>query len=814
MIYNYIILALRNLRKNPVFTAINLIGLSLGMAAFILIFQYISFEKSVNGFHTNSPNLYRILYEVSYSGKTFTWESVPPALGPLAKDKFAEVESFCRVIAGSANGVISYQSNQQSEPITYSEEKIVYADGNFFSAFSFPTLAGDPNGIEKPNTVAISRSLSNKYFNDTNALGKVITLNNQFGKTLYTITSVYEDFPVNSDLQYDMVFALETLANPANLNGNDWANLESMNSQFIETYLLTKNNLATSTLEGKLNEAKKKLKPEAPELIRLQALKDMHLPRSLSDYYTTFGSLKFIYILQIIGVLIIIIAWFNYINLSTANALKRAKEVGIRKVSGASKAQLIRQFMGESFILNGCAFILALAFVNLVQPIYNQLTQQDLTLSLLVQDKFWIIGLMLILFGSLASGAYTSFALASFKPSETLKGVFGNSFKGQWLRKSLVVFQFGISIVLISSTFILYRQLQFMQQKELGVKLDQLVVLADPKIRTDTTFKSRSMAFKNELLQQTFVNDLSFSGSVPGTWYNYNTVGFTKTNPQPGDEKINYAVTYIDDRYLSIYSIGIAAGRNFTAEECNNTSVENKKIMINERASELLGFESAEAAIGQKIMNGEGHFEVVAVVRDYHHQSLQKAIEPVLFFPSYNTHYFTVSLSAGEMQANMSQLESLYKKFYPGNPFEFFFADEKYNQQYKTEQQYGLIFSSASALAIFIACLGLFGLATFNVEQRVKEIGVRKVLGASVSQITVLISKDFVVLVFVAILIATPLAWYAMSQWLEGFAYRTEISWWIFLIAGSVSILIALITVSSQAIKAGFSNPVESLRNE
>jgi putative ABC transport system permease protein len=813
MIYNYIAIALRALRKNPVFTTIHLLGLSLGMAAFILIFQYISFEKSVNGFHANLPNLYRVLFEVSYSGKTFTWESVPPTIGPLAKDQFAEVNGYCRVMAGSTNGVVSYQPDQQAEPVTYSEEKIVYADGNFFTVFSFPTVEGDAKGIEKPNTVALSRSLSSKYFSDSNPLGKVITLNNQFGKTLYTVTSVYENFPANSDLQYDMVFSLETLANPANLNGNDWANLESMNSQFIETYLLIKDSKASAALEDKLNDAKKKIRPEAPELIRLQALADMHLPRSLSDYYTTFGSLKFTYILQLIGVLIVAIAWFNYINLSTAGAIKRAKEVGIRKVIGASKAQLIRQFMGESFILNVCAFLLALVLVNLVQPIYNELTQKELTLSLLVQDKFWITGLLLILFGSLASGAYTSFALASFKPSETLKGVFGSSFKGQWLRKSLVVFQFGISIVLIASTFVLYRQLQFMQQTELGVKLDQLVVLGDPKVLTDTTFKSRTLAFKNEIVQQSFVEDLSLSGSVPGTWYNYNTVGFTKTNPQPDDEKINYAVTYIDDRYLSIYEIGIAAGRTFTPEECSN-SKEHKKIMMNERAAELLGFESAEQAIGQKILNGEGQFEVTGVVKDYHHQSLQKAIEPVLFFPRYNTHYFTVKISTEQIQGNMSQLESLYKKYFPGNPFEFFFADEKYNQQYKTEQQYGLIFSIASSLAIFIACLGLFGLAAFTVEQRIKEIGVRKVLGASVSQIAILLSKDFIVLVFVAIFIATPLAWYAMSQWLEGFAYRTEITWWIFVGAGAVAILIALITVSSQAIKAAMSNPVESLRSE
>ena len=820
MLRNYFLIARRNLLKNPVFSFINVIGLSLGMAAFILIFQYISFEKSVNGFHSNLPNLYRILFEVSFQGETHTWESVPPALGPLAKDQFAEVNKYCRVIAGSGNGVVTFEKENKQEPKSFREEKIVYADGNFFQVFSFGQQIGNANGIELPNTVAISKASALKYFEQENPIGKVLTLNNQFGKTLYTVTSVYADFPANSDLQYDMVFSLQTLANPANLNGNSWASLESLDTQFIETYLLLNNTADYRSFESKLNEVKKKLRPEAEEIIRLQPMTSMHLPSSLSDYYRTSGNLKFIYILQGIAVLILVIAWFNYINLSTASAMKRAKEVGIRKVNGATKAQLIRQFLGESLLMNLGAFMIALAIVNIIQKMYNELIEKNLSLSLLTENQFWLVGLLLLVVGSLGSGAYTSFALSSFKPSETLKGIFSNSDRGQLLRKSLVVFQFTISIILIASTLVLYRQLSYMQNEDLGVKVDQLVVLSGPEVIADTTIKTRTRAFRNELNQQAFVADQSMSGSVPSAWYNYSTSGFSKTNPQPGDEKISYSIMYIDERFLPLYQIKILAGKNFTIEDCSKGFVNNEKIIINERASKLLGFESSEKAVGQLIVTNNEviadrrKYEIVAVITDYHHQSLHKAIEPLIIYPMNNAHYFTVKISTDRVQENMKQLEKLYKQYFPGNPFEFFFVDENYNKQYKAEQQYGLIFTLASLLAIFIACLGLFGLASFTVEQRIKEIGIRKVLGASVFQISKLVSKDFFILVTISIIIATPVSWYAMNQWLQGFPYRTEITWWIFGIAGLVAVIIAIATVSSQAIKAALSNPVESLRSE
>ncbi|NOT73901.1 MAG: FtsX-like permease family protein [Cyclobacteriaceae bacterium] len=822
MIRNYFTTALRNLKKNPVFTAINVVGLSLGMAAFILIFQYVSFEKSVNKFHTNLPNLYRVLYEVSFQGKTNTWTSLPPALAPLAKDKFEEVIDYCRVLDGAGNGIVISESGKKSEK-SFRENKVVYADGSFFKLFTFKILEGKSESLFQPNTVSISKSISEKYFGKNNALGKTLVFNNEFGSGLYTVTSIFENAPANSDLDYNFILSLQTLANPANLNGSDWARLDNFDAQFIETYLLTGENANYLALESKLNEAIKKANSDQQEIARLQPMANIHLPESLSDYYTTSGNLSFLYILEGIAIMILVIAWFNYVNLSTASALKRAKEVGIRKVIGATRKQLAVQFLGESLLLNSIGLLVALAIVNLVQGTYNQLVHQELSLSIFKQNWLWLGGFLTILIGAFATGSYSAFALSSFNPSQTLKGVFSKSAKGILMRKTLVVFQFSISVLLIASTIILYRQLDYMQNKDLGVSLNQLMTMMEPEVGRDSTFKQRSRAFLNDLSQQSFIQDYSMSGSVPGTFYNYNTSGYTGKNPSPGDEEINYSITFIDDHYLNLFGISISAGKNFTAEMCSKRFSANDKVMINESAASLLGFASPLEAVGEKVSNAAEvkkfggdlvEYEIVGVIKDYHHLSLRKSIDPILFFPAYNAHYFTVNLNTLDIKNNIERLEELYKKNFPGNPFEFFFVDERYNQQYESEQQYGTVFSLASGLAIFIACLGLFGLATFTVEQRKKEIGIRKVLGANVSQITNLFSFDFLRLVFIAILIATPVSWYAMEKWLQDFAYHTDIQWWIFGIAGGMAVLIALVTVSSQAVKAALNNPVDSLRSE
>lgn len=813
MLRNYFTTTLRNLQKNTVFTFINLMGLSMGMATFILIFQYISFEQSVNGFHANLPNLHRVLMQ-SKNGEV--WDGIAPGLMPISKQQLTEIKDFCRIAEGSSlgNGVVTLGASSSTEKL-FREKNFAYADGNFFELFTFHITEGVASSLKQPNTVALSHSTAKKYFGEKNAVGNVLILNNQFGKTFYTITTVFDDMPQNSDFQYDLIFSIETLANKANLNGNEaWASLDGLGSQWMKAYLFVQPAVNLNLLETKITEVKKKANPEGTEMIRLQPMAQQHLASSLNENFPTTGSLGLIYLLSGISIFILAIAWFNYINLSTASSLKRAKEVGIRKVAGASKQQLIWQFLGESLLMNLLAFIIALAVVNVLQGSYNYFIQKELSFKVLEQNNFWVIGLGFIIIGSLASGGYTAFALSSFSPSKTLKGIYGKSSSGIWMRKTLVVFQFTTSIVLIASTLILQRQLHYVQNENLGMEIGQLFVINGAEVGKDETFKSRSTGFENELAQHGFIESFCRTGGVPVEGYNYATPGITKQNPLPGDEKLVYSILEIDFRFLDTYSIKLAAGQEFTEELGNRPYGERDKIMVNEKAANQLGFATSEEAVGQKVIMESKAYEVIGVVKDYHHLSLHQAIDPIIFFPRNSGGFYTLKLSTENIQAHVASLNKLFKKYFPGNPFVYSFLDDNYNLQYKTEQQYGTLFSIASCLAIFIACLGLFGLAMFTVEQRTKEIGIRKVLGASITKITTLLSKDFLVLVTIAIIIATPLSWYAMHKWLQDFAYRIEISWWIFGIAGGIAVSIALITVSSQAIRAALSNPVESLKNE
>lgn len=813
MIQNYITLALRNLRKNGSFTFINIIGLSLGMTAFILIFQYICFEKSVNGFHVNLPYLHRVLLEKTDNEVS---DGVAAGLPGLVKQRVGEVKDYCRIAEGSnlGNGVIGI-GDPSTPTQSFREDKFAYAEGNFFQLFSFEIQEGVNSSLQKPNTVAISASTAKKYFGNESAIGKVISLNNQFGKTLYTVSILYKDMPENSDFQYDLIFSIQTLANKANLNGNEvWASLDGLNSRWLTCYMLLESASNISVIESKLSNILHQVNPESTELVRLQPLAYQHIASSLGDPFPTTGSLGFIYLLSGIAILILVIGWFNYINLSTATSLKRAKEVGIRKVSGATRSQLVRQFLGESILLNAIAFFMALAFVNLLQNSYNFFIGKSLSYDVFKTTNLWIVGILFIFLGSIISGAYTSFSLTSINPSQILKGIYSKSVEGIWVRKSLVVIQFSISIFLIACTLILQNQLHFLQNENLGMKLNQLLIINGAEVGKDDTFKERNVGFENELARLSFIENFSRSYSVPIDGYNYSTPGITSQNPLPGDEKKIYAIAYIDHRYFNTYSIPIVAGGNFPEAAASSESENRNKVIINERAVRELGFASNEDAIGEKIKMDDREYELIGVVKDYHHLSLRQAIDPILFFSRYHGNFYTAKVSTKNMAEQMDILNTLFKKYFPGNPFDYYFLDDKYDQLYRAEQQYTLLFSLASGLAIFIACLGLFGLAAFTVEQRVKEIGIRKVLGASISQITLLLSKDFMVLVFVAFLIATPLAWYAMHQWLLDFAYRTEISWWIFGIAGGIAVLIASITVSSQSIKAAHSNPVNSLRSE
>jgi putative ABC transport system permease protein len=808
MLRNYLKIAFRTLLRNRVFSLINITGLGLGIAAFVFILEYVSLEKSVNQFHAHVDRMYRIM-NVAPDGAS--WGEVEPGWAALAQDRIPEVEAYCRFADGIATGVVQRSGTE----LSFKEESIGYAEGNFFGFFSFPLVQGNPEAMQRPNTVFISESSATKYFANANPLGQTLVLHNQFGKINYTVEGVFENMTDQSDIRYDMVCSLETLKNPANTNGNDWVRLDNLDNQFINTFLLIKENADHRALEAKLNALRQERSEENDGVVfRLQPATNIHLAASFNDPLQTTGNVKYVYMLAGIALLIVLIAWFNYINLSTANALKRANEVGVRKAIGATASNLVAQFLGESLLTNLLGFGLALILVSTLQPFFNDLIGKEVSLAILGSTPVWVYGLVLVLAGSLLSGLYTAWVLSRFRTIETLKGKTSRSTRGVWLRKGLVVGQFAISTCLILATIVIYSQLRHLQNGDLGIDTEQLLVVSGPQIGKDSTFATRSNAFAQSLEQQSFVHEYATSNSVPSRFYNFRTSGFTQPGSRPKDELKSYAFAIIGDRYLKTYGLSLKAGRNFTPEETAVDWNDNSKVLLNERAVAELGFSSPEEAVRTKIKWDERYLDVIGVVADYHHTSLKNAIDPIIFYPQQSTVYYSIRLTTGEMSEKVASLEKLYKASFPGNPFDYFFMDESYQKAYYEEQQYGKLFTTAALLAIFIACLGLFGLATFTVEARTKEIGVRKVLGASVASVALLLSKDFLKLVVGAIVISLPLAAYFLHQWLQDFPYRIDMEWWTFAIAAFLAILIASVTVGYRAVKAGLMNPVDSLRSE
>lgn len=816
MLRHYFTIALRNLRKNQVFTTINIVGLGLGIAAFGLIWEYVAFERSVNQFHQKLPTLYRVLLEAK-SGQN--WEFGPSALGPDAKHTFPEIEDVCRLVTNAAQGIVSVEASS-GEAKTFREANVAFADGSFFSLFTFPLVSGQAASLKQPNTVFLSATTARRYFSEQPALGRTITVNGQFGRLLYTVGGVYADMPENSDVRFDLIYSLQTLANPANLNGNTWASLTSYNANFLQACLQLKPGTDADALARKLTTFYRSKKPdEATTTVRLQSAMYSHLGRSLSDPFTTAGSLAFVYLLSALALLIVLIAWLNYINLSTATALTRAKEVGVRKVVGATQGQLVGQLLGESVLINAMGLVVGLLFLNLMQPVFNQFVGKQLGIGTLLigrpgEPGLWIWGLLTLLTGALVSGSYVAYALTRSRSVDMMRGGVGSHGRGTWLRRSLVVTQFGIAVVLIVATLVMFQQVQFLQNRPLGLNMNQLLAIRGPEVGQEKAdFRNRNANFQQTVAQLSYVQAWSNVGSVPGNFYNFNSDGITRPNPRPGDEKRTYNMLFADENFLPTFGINLLAGQNFTHPQTEVPYEKGGAIILNEKAALDLGFASAKEAIGQLVKWG-GTYEVVGVVSNYRHQSPKQPVEAIIILPRTYNGYLALRLAPGNVTERLAELERLYKASYPGNPFDYFFVDQQYNKQYQAEQQYSQLFSAAAGLAIFIACLGLFGLAAFTAQQRTKEIGVRKVLGASVLGIVALLSKDFLKLVVVAFLVAAPLAWWAMNRWLQNFAEKTPLYWWLFAGAGTLVAFIALLTVSFQSIRAALADPVSSLRSE
>lgn len=812
MIKNYFKTAWRNLFRNKLFSLINISGLALGMAVFIFIMQYVAFEWSANRFHKNYNELYRANVQYKEGNSDY---SLAPGFAPIIKEKIIGVENYVRVADGIAAGVISFTGAGKAASAhltSFREEKMVYTDGSFLKVFTFPLAAGTPS-LDKPQTLAISESIAKKYFGGANAVGRIITVSNQFGNTPYTVTAVFKDMPEQSDIKADILLSLQTLQSAANRNGNDWADPSGTGSAFSSIYFQLKKGINPVPVANEITQFVRSVNPNSKtDVVNLQPFRNLHLAPSFSYPFQTFGSLLLVTVFAAIALLILTIAWVNYINLSTAQSLNRAMEAGVRKVLGASRLQLIAQYLTETFIITICAVGIALLVVTIFQPLFNTFTDKQLSLTVLSTKMFWIAGISMILAGSVLAGGYVAFVLSGFKPVKTIRGKTENAGNVFSLRKSLVVFQFTISIVFIIAVIIVYNQLQFMKTENLGMNLKPLLIIKGPTVTGDGQ-AAKNIAFKNQLSQLPFVEKYAASNNVPGQGYNFSADGITRPNPQNGDEKKTYSMFISDERFFDTYGIGFTQGNTFSADDAEKSWNNIRKVIINQKAAEQLGFKKDENIIGKEILWGKP-FQVVGVVKDYHHLSLREAIKPTIYLASVSSGFFTIQTSQQGMESKISTLKKLYNQQFPSNPFEYFFADESYDKQYTGEQKLGEVFIAAALIAVVIAGMGLFGLATFSAQQRIKEIGIRKVLGASVTQITALLSKDFLKLVFLAFIIASPVAWFVMNKWLQNFAYRITINWWIFLFAGMIAILIALLTVSYQAIKAAVANPVKSLRTE
>lgn len=818
MIYNYLIIAYRNVVKNKVFSFINVFGLGIGLAACLLILQFVSFELSFDSMHSKLDRTYRVTNDRFQHGNLIQHGTITyPTIGPAMTKDFPEIETYTRLMPGG-------EMNVRIDEKNFRGDECHFADERFFTVFDFELLAGNRSEILKaPYTVVLTESVARKYFevsdqNYSNMLGKSFTWG--LDPTPYKVEGICKDVPENSHIQFDVLVSYATL-----YSGDDKDADISWTWSDMRHYLVLKPGIDYKSLEAKFPEFSERYfqgdkVSGSIEKFYLQPLAKAHL---YSDYeydiaITSNG--KAVWALLIVAAFILLIAWINYINLTTSRALDRAKEVGLRKVMGAYKVQLVKQFLFESLVISVLAFFVAIVIVVVTQPTFNLVVGSSLSMDWLLRsfDSNLVMASMIALIGmALLSGFYPAFVLSSYQPATVLKGKFGRSGKGNMLRKALVIFQFTASAALIAGTIIVSKQLSFMNQADLGINIKNTLIVQGPELMEyDSTFIERIENYKHELNQIPGVAGTTTSSRLTGRRLGRN-FGIRMAS-QPPETKYTLSLLGVDYTYFDTYQIKLIAGRFFLPTDHKIRFQDLTAIIINENAVKTLGIESAENAIGQELIwggNGTRKWTIVGVVGDYHQESLHKPKEPMLFRPSYSTYSPTsIKINTAETQTVIASVETIYKKFFPGNSFEYSFLDQSYQRQYNDDKRFGTIIRTFTGLAILVSCLGLMGLATFTATQRTKEIGIRKVMGATVGNILLSLSKDLLKPVAISILLSTPMAWYAMNKWLQGFVYRVDMDWYVFIAAGLIVGIIALLTILFQASKAATANPVKSLRSE
>lgn len=807
MFRNYFKIAVRTLLKQRIFSIVNIIGLSLGMAASLVILNYLHFERSYDTFHDKADRIYRVPMQITEKGgatQTFAF-TYPPVATSMLQD-FPEVEDAVRW--RGQGGVIQVRE----EETNYTEAgKLFFVDKSVFHVFSFPFAEGNAKtALKELNDIVITESTAKKYFGNAEAIGQRI----HYRDDDYVVSAVLKDLPENSHIQFNVLFNFDEYIRLVETNGGRIR--DNWNWSDYYTYILLKPGTDVNKLRAKMPAFAERYKGKDMKETNytmqfdLQPLKDIHLKSKYDYEFPGNGNFKYLNFLAIAGILILIIAWINYINLSTARALDRSKEVGIRKVVGAFRHQLIRQFLAESFLVNIISVIIGITIFQFSLPYFKELVGKDIPGFSFMNWQFWAALAGMFVIGSILAGFYPAFVMSAFRPLQVLKGgtiiETGRSGKNL-LRKVLVVGQFTAAIMLIAGVAGLYRQMQYIRHIDLGVNIDQTLVI-DEAIYRDSSALLKIKSMLHEFEQQSDIVAAAASTDIPGK-----EVGNSTTFWKKGTNNEKRARTLgVDTKFIDNYGLKIIAGREFGED----FGTEQTNVILNETAARVLGFATPESAVGQQISYSDGDLTVVGILKDYHQQSLQNDYDPIIFYA--NTaetwDYYSLKVKTNDMQKTVAEVERIYKSYFPGSPFQSFFLDEFYNTQYRADQQFNAILWSFTLLAIVVACLGLLGLSAFTLAKKSKEISIRKVLGASAGQIVSLVTKEYFILISVACVLALPLAYYLMNNWLQSYVFRITLGWWFFVLPILGIVAIAAITVSWQSLRAAAANPAEALKNE
>ncbi len=791
MIIRQLKFTIQNFKNQKIFTLVNLSGLTIGIVAASLILIYISYELSFDRFHKNSGQIFRVYGTFNFGGKNEAWVQTPNPLGPFLQNKFPEIEKTVRITRLS-KGLVS------SGEKTFFEDRIVLADSTVFDIFTFPLLVGNPKAVlSQPNVVVLTKSASEKYFEKSDPVGKTIRYNRAID---LTVTGIMKDIPGNTHLQFDMMVSMST-ANT--LFRKDY--LEDHMSTVTNLYLMTNQTVKADSLEKYVSQSTKEYDGGADfgdnKKYHVQELTSIHLHSNMGGEFAANSDIKSIYILSTIAFLILSIACINYINLSFSINNLRIKELGIRKILGARRTQLIFLYISDASVLVGVSIITAILTINDFLPWFSRLVGSDLSKNYSVKSllpAYILLFLLITFITGLASGWISS----RISPMDTFKKTFTKTKNRIGIQGLLVLFQFGISIVLIASSLVVYRQMKFIQNLNLGFSKEQMMIIPV----NDNTMRSRIISFKNELIRNPNILSAGVTSDLPGE------MKWVASIDYEGNVKGSVPMGYlaIDKDFFKTYGVHLKAGYLPGDTACPYTGTH---YLLNESAVKKLGWEDP---IGKKFSsyNGKDGF-VTGIISDFNFKSLREIVEPLFLFERENDPKFiAVKLNTNQISASVDFTKDLWNKMVPDSPFEYFFYDDYYNQLYKKESLFGKVIFIFSAIAILIACMGLFGLAAFFSEKRTKEIGLRKVNGATIAEMMIMLNTIFLKWVIIAFLIATPFAWYAMHKWLQSFAYKTELSWWIFCLAGVIALVIDLITVSWQSWRAATKNPVDALRYE